>query len=749
MAGYFIDLLKCLYPKSTVTYFFCRSHQAGLTKAHDIIRTLAYHCMENDRSARSVLEALKHKDFRISKNLGVAFLFEKLLLEPLRGTTKEIYIILDGLDEADVSHDESDPSAVMPDLHILLKCLSKLPSTRLLFISRPSANVSSIVQNTTTITITKAENERDINAYVNKAVAESERLRTHFKNEHTNPVTYFQEKADGIFLWVVLVINQLAKAKTKLIFQKYLKGFSDASGSMNRLYESILLRCDQDDVPWIKEIIRWLAVAERQLSVEELKDAVEWCLKDEHVDFQNFLEVECGSILQVLSVEGKVTNVQLIHETFRSFVLNPIACPQEFLINEADTHGHLTLNCLQRLSSVEDSTIDNEYCLTQWVAHLSKATSAQQAEYLLVSLHQFFESDGVKQWITHGLCEQPSLGDGLQTSIEEQDLQYIGEWLQKCQVADEGNKNIDERRDVSVAWRMAILSDPSILGESIGKAAATIWLYESFDRIDAVRLCFLLGLKYYWKRKNRSQSNLNELNELATTDFKDISRWSGNNEHRQSVNKNNIGVALFSVLKWDDCIRCLDQEGDLSDDYSEFNWYLGVAFMAKHDYARAIKAFKFALDRLVFKDGHRQSFTMAELARIDLKAPGLVVYKDGHQEKVPAADILRIEFENPAVTAAMPGRGHFVGKWEVGEGNGGRFFITLEADGEARKTLGSPHGTWTFVDGEARISWDDGWHDAIRKVGTKHEKEAYEPGKSFDDKPSNVTPARNTQPKPI
>jgi hypothetical protein len=53
------------------------------------------------------------------------------------------------------------------------------------------------------------------------------------------------------------------------------------------------------------------------------------------------------------------------------------------------------------------------------------------------------------------------------------------------------------------------------------------------------------------------------------------------------------------------------------------------------------------------------------------------------------------------------------------------------------------------VNGEARISWDDGWHDVIRKVGAKHEKVAYEPGKSYDDKPANVTEARNTQPKPI
>ncbi len=79
---------------------------------------------------------------------------------------------------------------------------------------------------------------------------------------------------------------------------------------------------------------------------------------------------------------------------------------------------------------------------------------------------------------------------------------------------------------------------------------------------------------------------------------------------------------------------------------------------------------------IVFKDGHRQSFAMAEIASIDFKAPAVVVYKDGHKDKIPAADIARIEFESAAVGAMMPGRSHFVGKWEVGDGNGDKFFIT-------------------------------------------------------------------------
>ncbi len=152
---------------------------------------------------------------------------------------------------------------------------------------------------------------------------------------------------------------------------------------------------------------------------------------------------------------------------------------------------------------------------------------------------------------------------------------------------------------------------------------------------------------------------------------------------------------------------------------------------------------------IVFKDGHRQTLSSAEIARIEMKAPASIVYKNGRREKI-TGEIDRIEFSD-STTVSMPGRNHFIGKWEVGQGTGsGHFYITLEENGKARKSIGSPGGTWTLVDGEAHISWDDGWHDAIRKVaGGKHEKVAFEPGKSFDDEPSNIAFAKNTENKPI
>lgn len=129
------------------------------------------------------------------------------------------------------------------------------------------------------------------------------------------------------------------------------------------------------------------------------------------------------------------------------------------------------------------------------------------------------------------------------------------------------------------------------------------------------------------------------------------------------------------------------------------------------------------------------------------KAGSIVIYfKDGHQRSFPLADIARIQFTSPAQSNFRLERGHFVGKWKVGDGAGGTFQITLRRDGTARKSMGSSRGTWTVVNGEARITWDDGWRDVIRRNGNGFQKAAYAPGKSLSGDPSNVAEAQPTEP---
>ncbi|MGA7829660.1 MAG: hypothetical protein WCA21_01700 [Terracidiphilus sp.] len=156
-----------------------------------------------------------------------------------------------------------------------------------------------------------------------------------------------------------------------------------------------------------------------------------------------------------------------------------------------------------------------------------------------------------------------------------------------------------------------------------------------------------------------------------------------------------------------------------------------IGFAVPNGYAASSSQFRSSHGTIVivFKDGHRQSYNLADIERIEF--PGAVASEPG------------------AVNPSAPSRGHFLGKWEVGDGAGSNFYITLEDNGDAWRSLRHVHGHWEYVDGEARISWDDGPQDAIRKVGHNYQKFAYGQGKSFTDTADNVTNARNTTPHPI
>src|SRR2546423_13634647 len=111
-------------------------------------------------------------------------------------------------------------------------------------------------------------------------------------------------------------------ARDKLKFENNLHEFSKSSGRMDDLYSVILSRIHEDDQARIREILRWVTVAQRALTIEELATAVEWSLGNERLDFKRFLEVECGSLIRFgPGPEGSKT-IQFIHETFRSFILD-------------------------------------------------------------------------------------------------------------------------------------------------------------------------------------------------------------------------------------------------------------------------------------------------------------------------------------------------------------------------------------------------------------------------------------------
>ena len=543
MAGYFIDLLSHAYPDAIVSYFLCKKGQDGLTRACDIIRTIAYQLAKRDKSIYDALDELKRSDaFQIDDKLGVAFLFKKLVSEPLNlnDQNREVYIIIDGVDEADFA--VKDPFRKQAEMETLINCLVNLSSVRLLFISRPIDSLYR-VQNMVKKLIEKNDNEDDIMAYVKQTLEASETLKEGFDREKIDPYKYFSEKADSIFLWVVIVLERLEKAETEGEFKKYLAGFTESSGDMELLYTAVLSSFTEKTRTWITQILKWITLAAGALTVELLKEAVETSVPDKLLNFKRFLDVQCGAILRLVPArwsEAQFT-VQLIHETLRSYLIDPdLTCNVSFRIDEQSSHEEVASVCLRALCCGKDSELIG-YAANSWQFHLSKV-NVSRTKTLFINLYDFFNSEGCKLWLRIILRNYDGR-DGRYVYAEEGSLQIAYQYLMR-----QGKLSVstDEPEDSDpTTWATDILDSPWKLEEIVGKTAAELWLYDALPT-ESVIYAFWLSLKHYCKLNGRSMASVSDLQDLAHGEFSCIRAWV-NESPFKDVQQLGLGIGYYEL----------------------------------------------------------------------------------------------------------------------------------------------------------------------------------------------------------
>lgn len=638
IAGYLIDIIGSLYSDSTLGYFFCKSGVVGMMAASDIIRTLAYQVALASPSARSILDNLKKRRFPIEEQVGVSLLFDQLIRVPMSHAKAYSYIVLDGIDE--VNGEDLDAIENKPQIEVLLECLATLPSCRVIVFSRPPLDLLRLMPTAIVKSMTPKDNESDLRIYIETQIKDLDKLQDHFEKLGVDPVKFFVEKASGIFLWVFLVLHQLRQSskRSRKILEKDLKDlFEGSSGNqLDKQFSVLLLRRSAEDQMWIRTVLRFVIIGTRDLELDELQSAVETALGDEHYDFRKFLEVKCGAFLQLLpNIEG-VLVVQLIHETFASFLLDPDRCqPTNYLVDKEEAHLEMAIVCLDILTSENaESLAFVNYASSFWVEHLKKATkSGNRAAKLFNSLYRFFRSDGVQLWVKHSLSKLPNLRS-IQIAVEERALDDIIVWLAGfkppvpilCRFGESNEesgilqviKSSDSFRNTneepyltlqqSITWRESLLMDRGKLGKSIGRAAAKLWVRDNLPRFNQIATCFLLAWKYcpYRTENDRSQMELNY------NDIRALSSWT----HHVHVDlefsgqfsmlkfeditwpsKKNMGVAYFCLQQWRECAECFTSCASTEGGDFRTLRYLGEAYNALKRYDSAIETFQLALSQ--------------------------------------------------------------------------------------------------------------------------------------------------------
>lgn len=215
------------------------------------------------------------------------------------------------------------------------------------------------------------------------------------------------EKADGCFLWVKLVVDELREAYSPRDIERIL---DSVPVGMDALYSRILKNMEQAQYgkEVAKAIIRWTVLAARPLTVDGLDEALQLDYQDTIPDLTLKVASACGHLVYVDSK----ARVRMVHQTARDILLQP-DLKSEFAVKSSECHSRLAKVCLGYLSGNEmkgpkgrrssaarilsEPSPFASYACSSLFEHLRGTSSADGEVFLL--LHDFLTSPNVLRWI--------------------------------------------------------------------------------------------------------------------------------------------------------------------------------------------------------------------------------------------------------------------------------------------------------------------------------------------------------------
>ncbi|CAG5137499.1 uncharacterized protein ALTATR162_LOCUS135 [Alternaria atra] len=332
--------------------------------------------------------------------------------------------------------DECEDGETTAFLDTLLTLAKEHSSVGLLLSSRNETHIRSKLKYYNSIEVTPSLIQNDLDRYIQVALAQPPLSTLHNNPLQAKITTVLRDKADGQFLWVRLMIDNLRRAthlwNLEDIINSLPKGLERAYG---RVLERLLT---QDTVrqETAHRLFMLLTSSERPLSMAELSAAL--CIRDkattlsaldQFLDFDMFLDEVCGCLVQVVrDGEDREARVNFVHITVKQFLTGPdevwdfqakeIA---KFRVREQDSHDFLAGICIGQMSYsklganevAKKSTkqLHNEYpflqyASTQWATHLTKAGPPTQAK--LSWILEFLQSQNMKLHLERSAQEKTS-----------------------------------------------------------------------------------------------------------------------------------------------------------------------------------------------------------------------------------------------------------------------------------------------------------------------------------------------------
>jgi hypothetical protein len=271
-----------------------------------------------------------------------------------------VYIILDALDECEpdsrrwlldwlkeLVNEETSRETVT-----LSRSLLKIVVT-----SRPDEDIFDSLSDFPTLEMTASDTAIDMHTLIHSRISGFSRRRHLDVAASRKIISFLEENAHGMFLWAVLIIQDLERRDERLSDEVITAKLSSIPLTLFNTYETILKKVSPSRKKDMWRIFRWLLFAKRGLTFTELEIAL--CLEtgvSRWHDFAGDVNFLCGAFLRF---DGSRGEINMVHQTARDFLESfvRLANPEDVAgldMSYREANAHLAQICIQYLLRDEE-----------------------------------------------------------------------------------------------------------------------------------------------------------------------------------------------------------------------------------------------------------------------------------------------------------------------------------------------------------------------------------------------------------
>ncbi|ETS03981.1 hypothetical protein M419DRAFT_7051 [Trichoderma reesei RUT C-30] len=403
MCSRVIDYLSEQSEPIRCSYFFIKRGKGEMRNLSTLFLSIAFQMGLQDAQVRRAITRLQEGGVSWEGQID-KLIWRKLFQEAIFNVKSPLthFWVIDGLDEYSGDSD-------------IYQFLEQLPQHVRVFVASQHTpeiqeGMLSLGQRVSIRMVDTSHTVSDMRAVVKARLEQLNHLET-----GDDLISRIVEKSNGSFVWIRLVLKELETAFTDEDIEAILE---EVPSDLHEMYARILQSIEKDKrrAKLAKSILTWITLAQRPMTIEELRGAVQMDIRASPQKMVHAAVTACGQFVMI----DQRLRLHLVHDTARQFLCRA-DLPSQFAITPAKDHGHLAALCLAYLAKhlpIDRSAQRAESSFLWYAAecfsqHLAKSDAG---EPLYPGTITQFLDEWVLHWI-ESLAQRRKLGVAVQSAL--------------------------------------------------------------------------------------------------------------------------------------------------------------------------------------------------------------------------------------------------------------------------------------------------------------------------------------------